>query len=199
MVANEYSNKTIKQNLIDGLSKKEFIISKFATVTVFAFLSTLYIFILSLILGLVFSSYTEASIIFSDLEYLLAFFVKLLGFFSFCLFVGILIKRSAFALGFILLWYIMIEGIARFVLFILETTKDFQYADAITQFFPLKAMSNLIDQPLSRLGAVKEIASVAGEDLSYDYAVHWFEIAIVLVWTAIFMFFSYRLLLKRDL
>ena len=199
MVANEYSNKTIKQNLIDGLSKKEFIISKFATVTVFAFLSTLYIFILSLILGLVFSSYTEASIIFSDLEYLLAFFVKLLGFFSFCLFVGILIKRSAFALGFILLWYIMIEGIARFVLFILETTKDFQYADAITQFFPLKAMSNLIDQPLSRLGAVKEIASVAGEDLSYDYAVHWFEIAIVLVWTAIFMFFSYRLLLKSDL
>lgn len=199
MVANEYSNKTIKQNLIDGLSKKEFIISKFATVTVFAFLSTLYIFILSLILGLVFSSYTETSIIFSDLEYLLAFFVKLLGFFSFCLFVGILIKRSAFALGFILLWYIMIEGIARFVLFILETTKDFQYADAITQFFPLKAMSNLIDQPLSRLGAVKEIASLAGEDLSYDYAVHWFEIAIVLVWTAIFMFFSYRLLLKSDL
>lgn len=199
MVANEYSNKTIKQNLIDGLSKKEFIISKFATVTVFAILSTLYIFILSLILGLVFSSYTEASIIFSDLEYLLAFFVKLLGFFSFCLFVGILIKRSAFALGFILLWYIMIEGIARFVLFILETTKDFQYADAITQFFPLKAMSNLIDQPLSRLGAVKEIASVAGEDLSYDYAVHWYEIGIVLVWTAIFMFFSYRLLLKRDL
>ena len=199
MVANEYSNKTIKQNLIDGLSKKEFIISKFATVTVFAILSTLYIFILSLILGLVFSSYTEASIIFSDLEYLLTFFVKLLGFFSFCLFVGILIKRSAFALGFILLWYIMIEGIARFVLFILETTKDFQYADAVTQFLPLKAMSNLIDQPLSRLGAVKEIASVAGEDLSYDYAVHWFEIVIVLVWTAIFMFFSYRLLLKRDL
>ena len=93
----------------------------------------------------------------------------------------------------------MIEGIARFVLFILETTKDFQYADAVTQFLPLKAMSNLIDQPLSRLGAVKEIASVAGEDLSYDYAVHWFEIVIVLVWTAIFMFFSYRLLLKRDL
>ena len=31
MMANEYSNKTIKQNLIDGLSKKEFILSKFLT------------------------------------------------------------------------------------------------------------------------------------------------------------------------
>ena len=36
MMANEYSNKTIKQNLIDGLSKKEFIASKFVTVSVFA-------------------------------------------------------------------------------------------------------------------------------------------------------------------
>ncbi|APX99680.1 ABC-type transport system involved in multi-copper enzyme maturation permease subunit [Lacinutrix venerupis] len=196
MVANEYSNKTIKQNLIDGLSKKEFIISKFVTVAVFAFISTLFIFILSLILGLIYSSYNETSIIFSDLEYLFAFFVKLLGFFSFCLFVGMLIKRSAFALGFLFIWY-MFEGIVRLGLFLMESTKE--YADAITQFLPLKSMSNLIEQPLARLGAAKEIASMAGEDLSYDYAVHWYEIAIVLGWTAIFIFFSYRLLLKRDL
>ena len=32
MISNEYSNKTLKQNLIDGLSKKEFILSKFYTV-----------------------------------------------------------------------------------------------------------------------------------------------------------------------
>ena len=34
MMANEYSNKTLKQNLIDGLSKKEFILSKFYTVII---------------------------------------------------------------------------------------------------------------------------------------------------------------------
>ena len=41
MMANEYSNKTLKQNLIDGLSKKEFILSKFYTVIVFSIVSTL--------------------------------------------------------------------------------------------------------------------------------------------------------------
>lgn len=35
MIGNEYSNKTIKQNLIDGLSKKEFILSKFYTIIFF--------------------------------------------------------------------------------------------------------------------------------------------------------------------
>jgi len=60
-------------------------------------------------------------------------------------------------------------------------------------------MSNLINQPGSRLNAVQTVAKQVGEDLTYDYAVHWYEIAIVLGWTAIFIFLSYRLLKKRDL
>lgn len=196
MVANEYSNKTIKQNLIDGLSKKEFILSKVYMVVVFSFISTLFIFVLSLILGFAFSSFTESYIVFSDLEYLFAFFIKLLGFFSFCLFAGMLIKRSAFALGFLLVWY-MFEGLIRIVLNVMENTKE--HADTITQFLPLNAMSNLIKQPFSRLGAVKEVASQIGEQFDFDYAVHWYDVLIVLAWSSLFIFLSYRLLLKRDL
>src|SRR4051812_19049156 len=115
MMANEYTYGTLKQNLIDGMSKKEIIESKFLTVLLFALGSTLFIFLMSLILGYSFSSYTETSIVFTDLQYLLGYFVKLLGFFSFCLFLGILIKRSAFAIGFLILWYI-VEGILHAVL-----------------------------------------------------------------------------------
>lgn len=194
MMANEYSNKTLKQNLIDGLSKKEFILSKFYTVIALALISTIFVFIVSLILGLIFSDYNEPSIIFSDLEFLLAFFVKLLGFFSFGLFLGILIKRSAFAVGAMLVW-VMFEGLTKLILY----WKLRPNVDDIMQFFPLEAMSNLINQPWSRLSAVKAVAEQVGEDLNYDYAVHWYEFVIVLAWTAIFIFLSYRLLKKRDL
>ena len=44
MTANEYSNKTIKQNLIDGLSKREFLHSKWVMLFSFAAVSTLFIF-----------------------------------------------------------------------------------------------------------------------------------------------------------
>ena len=47
MMANEYSNKTIKQNLIDGLSKKEFLLSKFLTVISFSLISTIFFFVVS--------------------------------------------------------------------------------------------------------------------------------------------------------
>ncbi|HEY5687983.1 MAG TPA: ABC transporter permease subunit [Yeosuana sp.] len=195
MMANEYSNKTLKQNLIDGLSKKEFILSKFYTVIVFSIVSTFFIFIVSLILGLIFSNYTELSIIFSDLEFLLAFFIKLVGFFSFCLFLGILVKRSAFALGFLFVWQ-FIEGI---VFGLLRWKTDTDTATSIMQFFPLNSMSNLIKQPFSRLSAVQSVANQVGEKFDFDYALHWYEIVIVIFWTAIFIFLSYRLLKMRDL
>ncbi|UOY05611.1 ABC transporter permease [Muricauda sp. SCSIO 64092] len=196
MMANEYSNKTIKQNLIDGLSKKEFILSKFLTVLSFAAISTVFVFVVSLILGLVYSDFNELSIIFSDLEFVLAFFIKLVGFFSFCLFLGILVKRSAFALGFLILWQIsegIIRGLMRWKLFDGDTTEK------VMAFFPLQSMFNLIKEPITRLEAVQTVADQVGESIELDYYVHWYEFLIVLVWTFIFIYLSYALLKKRDL
>ncbi|WP_291871551.1 ABC transporter permease [Maribacter sp.] len=196
MMANEYSNKTIKQNLIDGLSKKEFILSKFLTVITFAIVSTIFVFFVSLILGLVYSDFNELSIIFSDLVFVFAFFIKLVGFFSFCLFLGILVKRSAFALGFLILWQILegiIRGIIRWKLFDGDTT------NTVMGFFPLQSMFNLIKEPFTRLEAVQTVADQVGEKISLNYHTHWYEIVIVIGWTAIFIYSSHALLKKRDL
>ncbi|MFM2368691.1 MAG: hypothetical protein RL619_991 [Bacteroidota bacterium] len=197
MMANEYSYGTLKQNLIDGMSKKEFILSKFLTIVLFASVSTVFVFIMSLILGFSFSSYTEIGIVFSDLEYLLAYFIKLIGFFSFCLFLGILVKRSAFALGFLLVWNI-IEGITKGIL-TFKIFPDSNTASYFTQFLPLESMSNLIVEPFSRLSIIKSIGTQIGMENSKDYSVHFFSILIVLCWTYIFTFLSYRLLKNRDL
>jgi ABC-2 type transport system permease protein len=197
MMANEYTHRTLKQNLIDGLSKKEFILSKFYTVVLFAGASTVFVTVVSLVLGLVYSDFDSLNIILSDLEYLLAFFVKLIAFFSFGLFLGVLIKRSAFAVGAMLIWYFgesIAYGLMRFKFF-----EDKTMADKISQFFPLKSMSNLIDEPFTRLNAVKSVANQLGEKFKFDYTVHWYEVAIALAWTAIFIYLSFLLVKKRDL
>lgn len=198
MIANEYSNRTLKQNLIDGMSKKEFMLSKFYTVIGFALISTIVLFIVSLGLGLIFSDYTEFSIIFSELEFLVAYFIKLLGFFAFSMFLSVLIKRSAFSLGFLFVWWI-IEFITinalRFVVL-----KDAALTSKITQFFPLESMANLVKQPISRLNIIQSVQKQAGTDiLTNDYAIHWYQILIVLIWVAIFFYASYTILKRRDL
>ncbi len=192
MIGNEYSNKTLKQNLIDGLSKKEFILSKFYTIVFFSLAATLLIGIASLLIGLYYSSYTEINIIFTGTEFLLAYFVKLVGFFSLCLFFGMLVKRSAFALAFL-----FIEFIVEWLIFwavIEQTTADIAWK--VKSFLPLESMWKLIDEPFRRVMMSKFPDK---SELVYDYGVHWYEISIVLAWTAIFIFLSYRLLKKRDL
>ena len=192
MIGNEYSNRTLKQNLIDGLSKKEFILSKFYAITFFSLLSTLLILIISLSIGLYYSSYTEFSIIIRETNFLVGYFVKLVGFFSLCLFFAVLLKRSAFALGFLFILYVM-----EWILFGIMAWKiNPETAEKIQNFFPLKSMYKLIDQPFQRL-AMSKFPDKA--NMAYDYAVHTHEILIVLGWTALCIFLSYRLLKKRDL
>ena len=202
MMANEYTYGTLKQNLIDGLSKKEFILSKFLVVGTFAVASTLFVFVMSLILGYSFSSYNEMGIVFSDLEYLLAFFVKLTAFFSFCLFLGILVKRSAFALGFLFIWFIaenIFYWIIKFVI-LGGDDKHKNFGDTIIQFFPMESMGNLIKEPFTRLSAIKTIeTTIGGAKVAKDYSVHFSEISIALLWAFIFILTSYYILKKRDL
>lgn len=198
MMANEYTYGTLKQNLIDGLSKQEFLGSKVAIVLLFSVVSTLFVFIMTLILGYSFSSYTEASIVFRDLQYLLAYFINLVAFFSFCLFAGVLVKRSAFALGFIILWSI-IENILYAILRWQVFGGDEALTHKVVAFFPLESISNLLIEPLNRFKTVKAVNAMAGQVIDKDFGVHWYSILIVLVWTSVFLWASYRILKKRDL
>ncbi|MFD2550304.1 ABC transporter permease [Bizionia sediminis] len=193
MIGNEYSNKTIKQNLIDGLSKTEFILSKFYTILLFSFLATVLIAVTTFFIGLYYSAYTEAAIIFRETEFLLAYFLKLVGFFTLCLFFALLLKRSAFALAFLFVLYL-----AEWLVFwgaykIFGTT---EMAFKIKGFLPLESIYNLINQPLNRVILTKFPDKT---ELAYDYDVHFHEIIIVVIWTALCVFFSIRLLKKRDL
>lgn len=193
MIGNEYSNKTLKQNLIDGLSKKEFILSKFYTIVFFSLVSTILIGLISLCIGLYYSSYNEFNIIIRETNYLVAYFVKLVGFFSLCLFFGMLVKRSAFALAFLFILY-LVEWLVFWGAY--KIFGNASEAFKVKNFMPLESMYKLIDQPFQRI-AITKFPDKA--ELAYDYAVHWHEIAIVLGWTALFLFLSYRLLKKRDL
>lgn len=199
MVSDEYSYKTLKQNLIDGLSKKEFILSKFYTVIAFSLISTVFVLVISLILGLIYSDYNELSIILTDLEYLVAFFTKLVGFFSMGLFFGILVKRAAFAVGTMVVWFIG-EGIFKGYLLwgFGDLKNNSNTVEFILQLLPGEAISNLIKQPFSRLGAVKTLANTMGKTFDKP-EVELSAIFIVFVWTFIFIYLSYTLLKKRDL
>jgi ABC-2 type transport system permease protein len=194
MIGNEYSNRTLKQNLIDGLSKKEVILSKFYFILAYSVVVTLFVFIITLLIGIFNSPPSSLYIdtILDGSEFILAYFVKLLTFFSLCLFVGVLIKRSAFALGFLFVSFVLeliLYGLFRFEWF------DYDKSNEIMQFFPFTSMWNLIDEPFSRIASLHTTEKFP----ITDYPVYWYEIVIAAIWIFIYIFLSYRLLKRRDL
>ncbi len=190
MVSSEYTNRTLKQNFIDGLSKKEFVLSKFYTLLLFSFISSVLVFSVSIVLGLLFSDYNEPSIIFSDLHFILAYFIKLTAFFSLCMFLAILVRKSAFALGFLFLLLIF-EAIV-----IVSLKDNFPW---FSKFLPLESMANLIKEPFTKFNVVKSASTAMGTDLSRDVNTYWYEYLIAIGWTVIFIFGSLNVLKSRDL
>jgi hypothetical protein len=104
---------------------------------------------------------------------------------------------TAFALGFLLVWSI-IEGIMKGVL-IFKIFPESSVGQTIMNFFPLEAMSNLIIEPFSRLSVIRSIGTQIGVENTKDYGVHYTSVLIVMIWTFLFVYFSYKLLKKRDL
>lgn len=203
MTANEYSYKTIKQNLIDGLSHADFLKTKVLMVLALALASTLLIALMSGILGGVFSDYTTPSLVFQDISFLAAYYLKLVAFFSFCLFAGVLVKRSAFALGFIVIWQIF-EGILTGLLYWKAFKNDTaivsaETAEQITSFFPLVSMYSLIKQPFTRLNGIQTVAKQVGETFENAYQTTAMEYLIAVFWTALFIWGTHQLLKRRDL
>lgn len=203
MTANEYSYKTIKQNLIDGLSHADFLKTKVLMVLALALASTFLIALMSGILGGIFSDYTTPSLVFQDVSFLAAYYLKLVAFFSFCLFAGVLVKRSAFALGFIVIWQIF-EGILTGLLYWKAFKNDTaivsaETAEQITSFFPLVSMYSLIKQPFTRLNGIQTVAKQVGETFENAYQTTAMEYLIAVFWTALFIWGTHQLLKRRDL
>lgn len=196
-VTNEYSNGTLKQNLIDGMSKKEFISSKVITNFTFALLSTIFVFLTALTLGFAFSGNEDS--IFQGLEFIGTYFLKLFLFFSICLFMAILLRKSAFAfLGIIILW--MAEGGITLIEFFIKAWQagGFQNIDPygfyISNYLPLNVSSKLIDFPKINLEGF-----VMGGSIFKYTTVDWTFVVAALIYITIFLFLSFRLLKKRDL
>lgn len=197
-ITNEYSNGTLKQNLIDGLSKGEFLQSKILTIVILAILSTIFVFGIIMILG-VFVFPNDHSIL-EGITFLGAYFLKLILFFSVCLFFSIFLKKSAFALLGIVVWWMIEKGIAlvEFLFKAFQVDWDFEAAARnkfwISEYLPLNTSYNLIQfpnfNPMNFLDG-KPVFSLGSVEISF--------VITALVYIGLILFLSYRLLKKRDL
>jgi ABC-2 type transport system permease protein len=112
-VTNEYSYKTHRQNVIDGLSRREFIFSKILLAVALTLVSTIIVVITAAIFGFAEGS-NEFS--FEHFEYIGYFSLQALSYLMVALLISILVKRGALAIGIFFMYGLVIENVLSVVL-----------------------------------------------------------------------------------
>ena len=135
LVGNEFSFRTFRQNVIDGLSRNDLISGKL----LFIFTIAIYTFIMVLIAVLIFGLINTEDITFNimlDHSYLLfVYFIQAIGYMTLGLLFAMLFRNTALSIILFIL-YFPVEGIIR--LFFKQEAR---------RFFPLKIISNLTPRP----------------------------------------------------
>lgn len=139
-VTAEFNYKTLRQNVMNGMSRGEFLLSKVLFVFLYAAIAALVLFFSAYILGTTHTQDSFQGSVFTHSGFILAYFLEVFTFSTMALLIGFLVKRSGLAIGTLILYY-----------YILEPIIAFKLPDSISSFLPVKSMSNLIDVPNSSL------------------------------------------------
>lgn len=177
LVTNEYTFRTVRQNVIDGLNKADFLTGKLLLILCIALFATIIVFITGIINGSVQTENLQSSMIFAKIDFVLAYFVQTIAYMCFALFVSTLVKKSGLAIGLFLLYSKIVEPLAAW-----------KMPDEISNYLPFHTISGLIQIP-----GLKMFGVLVPDD---PLGIHF---AFALIYSAVFVGGTYLLLTKRDL
>lgn len=176
-ITNEFQYNTIRLNLINGLTRFEFIVSKLLLILLIALVSLLVVFGAGLLIGLKNTDSIPGVQMMQHSIFLFGYFIELLLYLNFALLVGIWLKRTGISIFVVLIYPLLIEPLIRW-----------QFPDSIDQFFPIKAMDQLIVFPFPKY---------VGIEISDTIPI--LTIVIGISWIIILFFLSNLILGRKNL
>ncbi|MDW3193088.1 MAG: hypothetical protein R8G66_12020 [Cytophagales bacterium] len=185
-VNNDVTYNTLRQNVIDGISKKEYLLSKFALVLFLALSGAIVLFAMGMITGSIYSHTHAIGAMFQDMEFLFAFFYQVVTYCMLAFLLSLIIKKSGFVIVALFLYTLMFEPILAGILGNVPQIKD--STAWIVDFLPAMSLFNLIDVPFARyfFWEIKDYIGIK-------------ELAIVTGWLVFYVSVTSRILVKRDL
>lgn len=186
IISNEYNFKTMRQHVIDGLSLQKVIIGKFLVIFFLSVFVTLYTFLVGYIYGI--ANTTTDVAFYTNINEVGKYFIQTLCYFSFALFVAVLIKKSVLSIVVFVLSFFA-EAIVGILLKLIGWS-------VVYAFFPLNSFSSLIPFPIFKEMIKAQQESSGSAPYLVDTPV---RIAVCLVYMLLFFFLAYRVVKKRDL
>ena len=138
LFTNEFTFKTHRQNLIDGLTRNKFITAKLLSIIALCFISALTV----VITGFAFGSLTSTKPFSGEyLKYFSFSFLQCLSYCSLALMFGTIFKRSGIALGVYFIYVVIFDNV------LFQVLNKYVYNTGY--FLPIETADNLIPLPIA--------------------------------------------------
>lgn len=189
LFTNEYTFKTHRQNIIDGLSRSQFISVKIMLALIFAVVATFLVALTALLFGL--ASGTPFSL--HGTVYVGCFFLKALSYNLIAILFSVLVKRTGFAIG-VFFIYLGSENIISQLLNVLSMKlKRENGTDLgnIGDYLPMNSSDGLLAFPDNAFKTMSK------NIMPSDYV--WVELGFALAFLLLFYFWATKKFLKADL
>ena len=144
IITSEVSNRTMRQNILTGMTKREFFTSKLLSVIVMAIIATGLYAISTILIGIIFTDGYDVELIFDNNWAILRFFLLSLGYMSFALMLGFVIRRGTLTLLFYFLYVMMLEPI-------LMVIHVYFLKNSSRNYWPMNSFEDLMPFPLFKL------------------------------------------------
>jgi len=186
MISIEISYKTMRQNIITGLTRKQYFLSKLYVVLSFTVVSTILYAIVGFLIGWFHTTDPTLAMAFDNDWAIARFFLMCLSYLIFAMFIGFAIKNSGLAVLTYLAYGILIEPLLRWLV-------HTQIVDGPSRnYYPLNATEDLMPFPLYRLPAFSQ--TDLSLSLSYSHAA-----ITTVIYMLIFLGLTYYIFTKRDM
>lgn len=181
-VTSEFQYRTLRQNLIDGLSRPQWVTSKMLSITLLTLIASAFLFKVVVLTGLTNNSKIPEAGYFQHLSYFWAYTLEIWFMLIFALFTGILFRKTGVAVILFMGYYLFLEPLVSFLV-----------PEAIAGYLPTQPARDLIPNPLPRMLSVDGMLGTE-TDLSVKKA----SVLGTLAWSLIFTLLSYLLVNRKD-
>jgi len=179
-ITNEYTYRTIRQNIINGMSRTSYFGSKVISLALLSLFTSFVLVMNSLILGFAVTEEITLALILEKVFFVGVYFLEVFAFLSFAFMAATLLQKAGLAIIVFTIYVLIAEPILAFRL-----------PEDAAWFLPMKSIGRMIDIPNT---AIMKLFGV-----NFRETVEWIDILMVVAYSSIFLFFSYLKIRKSDI
>lgn len=142
LITNEFANKTIRQNIVNGMSRQEFLLSKLQLIFLISLLITLILIVGTIFLGMANTNDYTLALVFQRISFAAGFFIQMFTILVFAFFTGFLLRNTGLSIAIFTLYTLIVEPVLFFILKIPKLQPN-----NISQFLPVNSVIRIVEYP----------------------------------------------------